>query len=252
MCGAPQVVVAPLLERTHSLAVLGNSAPRRVFKDSHGRMLSSQPSIEQESTFNGEQLNRLGINSVVVILYDSDFSRSHDAAFKEAYRGKILDTLVHSAADQTEIRAFTLRVKQLNPEALYVPDGYPFMLGLMKELQQLGLQHLPVFSVYSAQSEDVLETSGAAAERIVYSYPDIGDNEALEYFPKLAATMLLKAANACAYDTTCTLDRLTKDNEFDEYGAMRGKLILKTVRNGNYVAFSPELEQQWQAERQGR
>ena len=80
-CGSPQTAVASLLPRSRQIALLGSSAPERVFELSGGRMLSVQPSIEQESTFNAEQAYRIGARNVVIVFLENDFSRAHEAAF---------------------------------------------------------------------------------------------------------------------------------------------------------------------------
>jgi ABC-type branched-subunit amino acid transport system substrate-binding protein len=88
-CGSPQVAVAALLKKTNGLAVLGSSAPERVFELSGGQMLSVQPSIESESRFNAHEAFRLGARRVVIVFLENDFSRAHEAEFRAAFKGEV-------------------------------------------------------------------------------------------------------------------------------------------------------------------
>ena len=139
-CGSPQVAVASLLANTDSLAVVGSSAPERVFTLSKGRMLAVQPSIESESTFNAEQAYQRGARRVVIVFLENDFSRAHEAAFTAGFKGEVLSTLVYSNNDGSDLRALALKVRQLNPDTLYIPDAYPLMHGLLKQLATVGLR----------------------------------------------------------------------------------------------------------------
>ena len=150
-CGSPQSAIAPLLSRGGQLAVLGSSAPRGLFRQSDGRMFSTQPSIEDESTFLGNQLSERGVNSVVIVFSENGFSRAHEAAFRASYRGKILETFAYTSDAPAELKSIALKIKQLNAEALYVPDGFPLLRGFGRELRAIGAER-PIYSVYSAQS----------------------------------------------------------------------------------------------------
>ena len=245
-CGSSQVVVASHLARDRSLAVLGSSAPSRVHQISGGRMFAAQYSIEQESIFNARELDRLDRKRIVLILHENHFSRAHESAFKSAYRGHVIETLVQTSTDAVQARLFALRVKQLNPDALYVPDAYPLLTGLLKELQILGLKELPVFSVHSAHSSDVLEASGHNPEQLICSYPDIGEEDSIRYFAELSAEILSHAAKNCA-NADCVLEILRADKRFDKDGILAGRIALSTVRGGRFVVFSPELEKAWRS-----
>ena len=46
----------------------------------------------------------------------------------------------------------------------------------------------------------MLKVLGDGGEGLIYSYPDIGDKEALDYFPSLAAKFLIEAIRECGED----------------------------------------------------
>src|SRR5262249_10203327 len=143
-CGSPQTTLAPMLARDKQLAILGSSAPRRVFQLSAGRMFSVQHSIEQESAFNAREAYRLGARRVAILFFENDFSRAHEAAFRENFKGEVLETLTYSTPDAASLRPLVMRIRSMKPDTLYVPDAFPLMHGLMKELRGLGLASVKV------------------------------------------------------------------------------------------------------------
>ena len=235
-CGSPQVVVAQHVRDDKAVAVIGSSAPRKVFEISDRRVYSSQYSIETESEFNADQLNRMGIRRVLLVIDENDFSRTHEEAFKKRYQGQILDTLVSSSGNMEQMRAFAMRIKSLKPDAVYVPDAYPLLVGLIRELNRIGLGALPVFSIYAAQSSDIIDASGGNADQLVYSFPENVGQDAISYFSKTAADILEEAKQGCQ-DAECVLAHLRADRRFDDYGVLAGKLILKTVRGRDFVDY---------------
>jgi len=227
-------VVAPLLKAKKQLAILGSSAPRNVFELSGGRMFSTQHSIEQESTFLAQKLSDAGLKRVAIVFLENQFSRAHEKAFRDHFRGDVAETLAYGGSDLSELKLTALRVRRLDVEALFVPDAFPLMQGLMKELAGQGLRNLKVYSVYSAQSEDVLKAMGPEGEGLIYSYPAIGSADALDYFPALAARIMKRVVAECGNDPECGLRLLRKEYKFDQYGVLEGELLLKTVSNGAF------------------
>jgi ABC-type branched-subunit amino acid transport system substrate-binding protein len=234
-CGSPQTAVAPLLARNNHFAMLGNAAPESVNSLSKGRMFSSQHSIEAESRFVAEQMNNRGIKSVVLVFRDTDFSRTHEAAFKSVFQGNILEVIAFTTEDVSTIRSVALQIKKLNPQVIFSPDATPLILGLTNELTNIGLKKTPLWAVYSTQMTDVLKAVGNKYNSLVYSYPDIGDKDALEFFPQKAMEMLSGAVKACQEKVDCIVEYLKKNYTFNEKGVLEGRLILKTLKNGRFI-----------------
>jgi hypothetical protein len=198
-------------------------------------MLSVAPSIEAESTFNAKEAYRLGARKVVIVFLENDFSRAHEAAFRNAFQGDVLATLVYSSPDASALRAIATQIKQLSPDTLYVPDASPLMHGLARQLTNLGLTSLRLMSVYSAQSDDVLAAIGKSGEGLILSYPRI-EGEALHHYPTVATEMLTFGLKECGEKTPdCVRRAITQKYHFDEHGTLNGELALKTISNGKFV-----------------
>lgn len=235
-CGSPQKALAPLIGSRKQVAILPSSAPENVFDISKGRMLSVQHSIESESDENARFIWKKGYKSVVILFAENDFSRAHEAAFRKSYAGKVTDTLTYDPENASDIRALVTKIRVLKPEALYVPDAFPLMTNLNKELHAAGLGKLPVFSVYSMESDDVLQSMAGHGEGTMYSYPVTEGVEAGEFFAREAMKLLKTSLTSCVDgEPDCIVKSLKAAGTFDEHGVLRGKLVHKVVRDGKFV-----------------
>lgn len=241
-CGTPQTVIAPLLATGKQLALLGTSASQTVFEASKGRMYSTQYSIEQESEYNAKVAFELGARKAVIIFFDNDFSRAHEKAFRENFQGKVLETLSYTSLDSSILKSLALSIRKLKPDLVYVPDAFPLMHGLLKEFATIGFTKKMILSVYSAQSLDVLEAVGKYGEGLLFSYPQIGDKEALDYFPTLAVEIMNALVAACgSTDIECAQKLLASEYDFNRYGVLEGNIGVKTIRDGKFVWYNNAL-----------
>lgn len=240
VCGSSQQLIAPLTHRSSQVAMLVGSGTANLYETSHGRMFSSQYSIEQEARFNAHYLEKLGVKRVAMVFFEDIFCRKHEEAFRESFKGSVVDTLSYSTFDSSEIKPIVSKLLAVKPDALYVPDATPFLLGLRRELSKVGLGGLPIVSIYSAQSDDILKAEGPAAEGLYYSYPAIPEPDAINYFPRIAAEMLFAAIGRCKVDTECVRKTLQTDHNFDEVGVLRGRLEMRTIKEGRFIKVAQD------------
>lgn len=241
-CGSPQIAIASLLGTTH-LAILGSSAPERVYDISRGAMLAVQHSIESESTFLASTMNDQHIGSVITVFKENQFSRAHEAAFRKTYKGTIVETLAYTGDDASELKGIALKVKRLSPKALYVPDVYPLIQGLLKELARIGVGKLLIYSVYAAQSDDVLNVINQVGyqDTFYYSYPETPqDEDAFSYFPRRAVSLIQRAVqNGCSIsDVSCLKSKILSNDRFNAHGVLEQKIILKGISGGKFTRLN--------------
>ena len=233
-CGSPQQAIAPLLKNREQLLMLPCSAAAALHETSGGRVFSAQYAIEDESRFNAEQVFQRNQRTVVIVFNENEFSRAHERSFRQHFPGRVLATVAFPVIDEAQVQAAVLKVKALKPDAVYVPDAGPFFGRFLTMLDNLGLRR-PVYSVYSAQIEDLLAAEGPHAEGLIYSYPVIGDQEALTYFPRRAAQILSEKVKECGGRFACVEQSFNSDATFDTAGVLRSRVMLKTVRSGKFV-----------------
>ena len=136
--------------------------------------------------------------------------------------------------DVSLVRAAALRLKNLDFDAIYFPDVAPLLAGFPKELDRLGLSR-PMYAVYSAQLPEVIGVNGQSVESLLYSYPDVGDTDAIQYFPRVAAQILFANVTKCAGNLECVYESLLKSHEFEGSRSRSTAIVLKTIRNGRFT-----------------
>lgn len=237
-CGSPQKAIAPIVKNHQQLVLLPNAAPASVYSASGGKMYSVQYSLETEADFVAAQMNSRGLKKVAIIYVDNDFSQTLEAEFLKSFKGKVAYALRAPAFDVQYMKSAALKLRTVEFDSIFIPDASPLLLGFLSELKKIGLSAKPAFSVYSAQMPDVLLSEKDNAEGLLYSYPDVPDSqEALGYFPTLAAKLLGDAVSECAGSYDCVSKKFANNISFQRDGTLSGKLVLKTVRNGNFVKF---------------
>lgn len=237
-CGSPQSVVAPLLKKNKQFSIIGGSASKDLYERSGKRFFSTQHSIEEESVFNAKKIYDLGAKKIVIVFFENEFSRAHEKAFRSEYKGKVLDTITYSYTDPSIFKSVALKIRKLNPDSVYFPDASPLLDGMLKEIKAIGLNDLKLFSVYSAQFDSVLTAVGEYGEGLIYSHPDIGEDNAVTHFSSLASKIISNLSSNCkTIDDKCVFDYLKNNYNFNSNGVLEGKLILKTIKNGKYVKF---------------
>ncbi|MCC6954154.1 MAG: ABC transporter substrate-binding protein [Deltaproteobacteria bacterium] len=235
LCGSPQIVVAESISRRDHFALLGSSAPSRTFVLSNGKMLSTQPPIEREARFLAAEIFNRGYSRVVTVFFENEFSRAHEAAFVKDYRGTVAETFAYATQDASTLKAIALKLRTIKPQAIYLPDASPIFAGFLRELGAIGLSDIPVFSVFSAESPDLLPLIAKERSRVFYSYPETQGHDAMTYFPALAARSMVKAALRCGGVPECTRARIREEHVFADDGSIEGDFVLKHVVDGHYA-----------------
>ena len=228
------------MAKVSQMGMLLGSGASNLFTISRGRIYSPQYSIEDEAQFNARYLERHGARRIALIFFDDIFCRTHEQAFRKAFSGSVVATLSFSVFSASEIKSIVTKLLSLKVDGLYVPDATPFLLGLNRELKKVGLGAIPIVSIYSAQLNDVIKTEGEAANGLAYSYPAIGETNAVSYFPQVGANLLFNAIRKCGPDTNCTMDAIQKSGNFNKTGVLEGPIEMRMIRGGMFVKMRPE------------
>lgn len=238
ICGSSQQTLAPLIKSSSRLVMLLGSGADNLYQLSGGRVFSPQYSNEDEARYNAAFLHGLGAKRVALIFYDDIFCRNHERAFRRSFPGEIAQTFAFSLFDVSAIKPIATRLKALKVEGIYVPDVTPFQLGLRREMNKLGMLNIPMVSIYSAQLENILNVEGTSADGLLYSYPAIGELNAVGYFPRRGAELLFETIRSCNKDTDCTRSSLMKSGQFDERGVLKGTIETRVISNGKFVKLA--------------
>jgi ABC-type branched-subunit amino acid transport system substrate-binding protein len=234
-CGSPMKTIAPHLAAAEQLSFATCPISAEAHKTSKGRVILTQYSVEDESTFNAHEIHTKGFKRIVLLFQDTELARAHEKVFRDKFPGTIVDALIYNTANATELRPLMLKLKQLEYDALYIPHVEPLLLGVLREMAKIGIRGKQVFSIYSAQMPEVISINGEAAEGFMYSYPDIPlEEDAISFFPKLGAEMLAQALTHCSGEYRCVTDYLNSHIQLSDAGVIPRKIVLRTIRNGKF------------------
>jgi branched-chain amino acid transport system substrate-binding protein len=233
LCGGGQQAVAPLLASANIIALMPTTMSKIVYELSGKRAYSTAASAERESRFNAMEFGRLGYKKVALVYTDNDNSRIHVESFREAFRGEIVADISLPSADPTQYSTVLESLKRKDIDAIYAPDAALFFTGFMRRRNNLGMGHVPIYSIYAVQDPNIVEAEGAAADGLTYSYPKNTRNNAITSAAGTACELLLQTIAQCGSDTTCGRKELSQGN-FDETGGQILDLELRRIRNGSF------------------
>lgn len=237
-CGSPQRTLAPLIKRDGLVSMLTSSSSQTLFRMSGERIFSPQYSIESDGRFIAEQVNKREHKTAFLVYTENEYSRAYQQAFRKYFNGEVLGEFVYSGTDPNSMRDAAVKIKSSTPESVFLPDATPMMHGLMTQLRKIGVMNTPTFSNYGIQQETVINVEKDAVNGVYYSYPNIPNNDAFSYFPKLGAEMLFQALRTCGPTPDCVAKTLQQDLGFSEDGVKPGKIVLKQIQDGKFIVVS--------------
>lgn len=240
VCGSPQQSVAPLLRTSDMVMMLVGSGTEKLFETSGGKIFSPQYSNEDEAKYNAQFMERRGLRRVALIFYDDAFCRTHEKAFRNSFNGQVVEAFSYSSFEPSVLKPFITKLRSLNVDGIYAPDVSPFLLGLRKELAKSGLSQIPVVSIFSAQTNDVLTSEGANANGLMYSYPQVDDTNAGVYFARQGSDILFSSIRECDGNPRCVKDLLSKKYSFNSKGVRSGPIETRVIRDGKFVKLGAE------------
>jgi hypothetical protein len=134
------------------------------------------------------------------------------------------------------MKAAALKLKSIDFDSIFLADISPLLLGFLPELRKLGIAQKPAFTNYGAQLPDVLAAGRDKSDGVMYSYPNVPDTEdALGYFPNLAAQILAIAVSGCNGKYACVVEAIKTNSHIERARQPPGTIVLKKIENGKYV-----------------
>ncbi|HLC49112.1 MAG TPA: ABC transporter substrate-binding protein [Candidatus Andersenbacteria bacterium] len=232
------------------------------------------PSSNLESEYLADTLiNKLHVGQIATIKLNNDYGIGAENSFKEHYEkqgGQIItqETLEPGA---TDFRAQLTKIKNANPEFVYVAS-YPKEGGLLiKQARELGIRSQFIASLAILGGKEFFDITGSSAEglTVVTSTPVFSENanpEAKKFADayKLkyneepgpqhqysaraydALKIIYSLIQQCSTDTECIKSELFKVKDYkgaggtislDENGDIVSNFYLQVVRNGKFVSY---------------
>jgi branched-chain amino acid transport system substrate-binding protein len=219
--------------------------------------------------------NKLDIKKAAVLYVNNDFGQGLKEVFGKRVKelgGKILIAEPYEQGS-TDFRAQLTKIKNKNPEGIYLPGYYQEVAKIAVQINEMGIK-AKLLSTSPIENPDLIKLAKKAAENIIYTRPAFDPQNPSEKYKNFSQAFKEKYAIDCgiaaafSYDAMGVIlysleklhakDRLSgemiqevmaciKDYDgvtgkfsFDENGDVKRKIVLFTIKNGQFIPFSEE------------
>jgi branched-chain amino acid transport system substrate-binding protein len=268
MTSSSALAVAPIAEQnrvvlfspsasTPELSGAGDFIFRNELSDAYGGVAQAEQSW-----------NKLGIKKVAIVYINNDYGIGVKNAFLSTFRklgGQIVATESFEP-DAQDFRTQLTRIKQKSPEAIFIV-AYKESILILRQIKELGLK-VKILSTPVFEDREVIEKAGETAEDVIYVYyggfsPQSGNEHIKKFVEDFRRKYIRDPGyySALAYDAMnivlLAIERegiksediknglyqirnfpgITGTTTFDANGDVTKPVILKTVKNGQFVEW---------------
>lgn len=213
------------------------------------------------------------ISRVALMYINNDMGNSYANSFKPQYTGLGGEIAIEESynPDETSFKSALLRIKEANVDALYL-IGQIEMGQVIKQMHEIGMGELPVYSGIGIEDPKVIEIAGSLANGIIYTAPYFeretkkGQEYAEAFSNKYGAESDIFAAST--YDATRIIIDILKKGKtspeeireallkvenypgitglitIEENGDVNKSIAVKEVVNGEFVTKAAKMEPQ--------
>ena len=246
------LAIAPLAEKDKVILFnIGSASPKISNAGDYTFRHNLLP--QEEIEFLANYLYTHGYKEIALITVNAEAGISYRDYFIKKYEklgGEIIADEFHEYG-ATDYRNILTKIKDKNPKAILAID-YPNELALvLKQAEELSVK-TQWFSVYDKEISSFLELAGNTSEGLIYSHFLKESSRFIDPYAALAYDSILVIAEAMSNcenpeDTLCVKDELYKIKDFqgatgkitfDNNGDTHKEIIIKTVKNGQFVPYA--------------
>lgn len=228
------------------------------------------PSDDAEGTFMADQMARRNPGAGVCVIY---VNNDYGVGLKDVFEKKAKQVNLKLAGSfgydkgQMDFKTLLVKVKSLAPSAIYIPSYYQDGATLLKQARELGID-AQFYGATTHEDPKFLEIAGKAAEGFIYPLATGFDAASTDSVVRQFIAAFTKKygkspglVSALGYDCAQMIIRGTLQNgpssdgirtfllqskdihgaagvmNFDKDGNVHKPIMLKTVRNGQFVTL---------------
>ncbi|MCD6193333.1 MAG: ABC transporter substrate-binding protein [Candidatus Aminicenantes bacterium] len=265
---SPTLAVAPICEKNKVVLLSsGSSSPK--ITDAGDYIFRNELSDKYGAEQTAKLFFNLGFKKIAIIYVNNDFGIGYKDVTEQIYKnlGGVVTTTQSFEQDATDFRTQLLKIKDTNPEGLFIV-GYKEMILILKQMREFGI-NAQILSVALFEDPEIIEKVGDVAEGAIYTYYGTFDPKSQEsrikefvkkfeeryhklpeyYAPigydavKILALAIEKGGFAPeqikeALYQIKDFPGLSGTTSFDENGDVAKPVILKTVEKGKFVKYN--------------
>ena len=264
VCSSVTLGVAPLTEENDVLLVsTGSSSP--AVTDAGDYVFRMWPSDTYEATVITDYIsnNMVDIESMAILQINNDYGEHLAQALKKNADEKGIEITATEkfSQDETDFRSHLLKLKQKNPDAIYIVTNSEETVPIMNQYSELNIGSQVFLPGWIVEDETIFEKIGPQLEGVIYAVADMAANDAFtkrlkdtygeeNQYPLVSAlaydsaNIVFDAGEKCGWDTACMRDFMytmpVRDGaagktRFDENGDVLEKdFLIKKVENGEF------------------
>ncbi len=257
------VAAAPIAEQGKVVVMASAISP--AITDAGDYIFRVQPSATFYTAKSVELLRDENLSSAAVIFVNNEFGKALKDAFVsefEAQGGEIVAVEAYAQGD-IDFRSQLTKIKEKSPEIVFIP-GYQDTVEVIKQIEELGIESR-ILSGPPFESQSTLQKLGGIAEGVLYAYHFVSGKDTLKaihyeeaYLQKYgvptggfaplmydATQIIANSLRKCGEDTDCIKEELHRTEyegvtgtiTFDENGDPIIQIVMKTVKNGEFVLY---------------
>lgn len=228
------------------------------------------------NNFNGEQElgvladfieSRFGYQQLAIIAENTEFSVQYKDVLEREWqkRNRIVTESQLFESSATDFKTQLLKIKDSNPEAVYIVAYAPNITRILVQARELGIEK-QMFTYWGAQEKSLIENARNAAEELIFPSSPFSKETASQFFNKYEAKygkephyraglaydiigMFADAVQKCGSktaDTECIKGEIyeiknypgvTGETSITKEGGTTKEIVIWQVKNGEFVPF---------------
>jgi len=214
-------------------------------------------------------IETLGVKKVAILYVNNDFGQGIKEVFRKKFEEFGGEVLIEETYEQgtNDFRSQLTKIKNKNPEAIYLPGYYQEVARILKQAKEMGIQ-ARFLSTTPIENPKLIELAGNAAEGVIYTRPAFDPANPDENYKKFALSFKERygvepgIAAAFSYDAMniilLSIEKggpigpgiqkamagikdflgVTGNISFDKNGDVIKEMMLFTVKDGQFVPYS--------------
>jgi len=202
-----------------------------------------------------------GIKTVSILYMDDEYGKDNLNWFEKYYSGQILAKEPFARGD-SDFRTQLLKIKESNPDAVFIIAIGPSLLNALKQMEELGIDKQKL-SLINTEDTEIVKSAGHLIEDIIYpTIADQSESEVKTWFHKqymekhgvpneaIAASafdsfnIMWAAIKECGDDIDCARTGISSTRNYvgasgiisvDAQGVGARTPAIKAVKNGKFV-----------------
>ena len=262
ICSSATLAMLPITKEYNLVIITPLSSNTKITQSDNNAYRIIYSSQQQFSYMANYVYDKLKIKNLAIVYENTDFGKEGESILKDSYKGTITISEGYDP-DTNDYRTILTKVKQKNPEGIYMVS-LPQQIGLiLKQAKELELNTVFI-SINAVEQQVVLDIAGDAANGVIYDFFSEGPEEIVNVFKKSFKEKFNKepgAFEAIGYDMgkimllavketqgdkekikqnikKSSFEGATGHIEFDESGNMKERgMLIKTVKDGEFVKY---------------